>query len=150
RNVGRAETIGQDLRFGMRMLKKNRGFTAVALLTLAIGIGFNTLAFSAIKAVLLGTLPVADPDRLGLGEALREGFDPAGTSLLEYTALRNEQRVFSSTALSIDRSVLLRGNTEAEQVHAAAISPGFFETLGTAPVVGRGLSTDESRPGGPA
>jgi putative ABC transport system permease protein len=150
RNVGLAETIMQDLRFGTRMLAKNRVFAAVAVLTLAVGVGFNTVSFSAVHALLFGKLPVKDPDRLVLGEALREGFDPAGTSLLEYTALRNEQKAFTSTALSIDRSFLLRGKTEAEQVHAAAVSPGFFETLGSTPMLGRIFSGEESRPGGPA
>jgi len=150
RNVGIVETICQDLRFGTRMLAMNRVFTAVAVLTLAVGIGFNTISFSAVHTLLFGKLPVQDPDRLVLGEALREGFDPAGTSLLEYTALGNEQKAFVTTALSIDRSFLLRGNTEAEQVHAAAVSPGFFETLGSAPILGRIFSLEESKPGGPA
>lgn len=150
RNVNLVENVLHDLRFGARTFTKNRAFTAVAVLTLAVGIGFNTFSFSAVRALLLGGLPVKDPDRLVLGEALREGFDPAGTSLLEYTALRNEDKAFASTALSIDRSFLRRGNTEAEEVHAAAVSPGFFQTLGTAPILGRSLSPEESRPGGPA
>src|SRR5262249_22610500 len=150
RNVGVVETAWQDLRFGARMLAKNPAFTAVAVLTLAVGIGFNTMSFSAVTALLFGGLPVKDPDRLVLGEALREGYDPAGTSLLQYNVLRREGKAFASTALSADRSFLLRGNTEAEQVHAAAISPGFFETLGTTPILGRGFLPEESRPGGPA
>jgi len=150
RNVDLLETTWYDLRFGARTLAKNRAFTAVAVLTLAVGIGFNTFSFSAVNALLFGGLPVKDPDRLVLGEALREGFDPGGTSLLEYAALRNEQKAFASSALSIDRSFLLRGNTEAEEVHAAAISPAFFETLGTAPILGRSLSLEESRAGAPA
>src|SRR5262249_47288752 len=150
RNVRAAENIVQDVRFGLRMLAKNSGFTAAAVLTLAIGIGFNTLAFSAIKALLLGALPVTEPDQLVLGEALREGFDPAGTSLLQYTALQRESTAFASTGLSLDQSFLLRGKTEAEQVRGAAVSPGFFATLGTTPFLGRAMSTEESRPGGPA
>jgi len=150
RNVGWMQTTWQDLRFGARMLKKNRSFTAIAVLTLAIGIGFNTVSFSGVRALLFGRLPVSHPDRLVLGEALREGFDPGGSSLLEYTALRRADHAFSSSALSVDRSFLLRGTQEPEQVHAAAISPGFFETLGTAPILGRGLSQQESKPGGPA
>src|SRR5262245_28874972 len=150
RNVGAAENIVQDVRFGLRMLAKNPGFTAAAVLTLAVGIGFNTLAFSSIKSLLLGGLPVSEPDRLILGEALRDGFDPAGTSLLQYTALRRETNAFSSTGLSHDQSFLLRGKTEAEQVRGAAVSPGFFETLGTTPFLGRVMRADESRTHGPA
>lgn len=150
RNVGLVETMLQDLRFGARMLAKNPVFTTVAVLTLALGIGFNTMSFSAVTALLFGGLPVKDPDRLVLGEALREGFDPGGTSLLQYNVLRRESKAFASAALSSDRSFLLRGNTEAEQVHAAAVTPGFFETVGTTPIFGRGFSPEESRPGGTA
>src|SRR5215475_5817206 len=150
RKIRAAENIVQDVRFGLRMLTKNPGFTAAAVLTLAIGIGFNTLAFSAIKALLLGAIPVTEPDRLVLGEALRDGFDPAGTSLVQFTALKREMNAFASTGLSLDQSFLLRGKTEAEQVRGATVSPGFFETLGTTPFLGRAMSTEESRPGGPA
>ena len=149
RNVGVVETTWQDLRFGARLLAKNPAFTVVAVLTLAVGVGFNTMSFSAVTALLFGSLPVRDPDRLVLGEALREGFDPGGTSLLEYNVLRRETKAFAGTAVSADRSFLLRGSTEAEQVHAAAVSPGFFETLGTMPILGRGFSAEESKPGGP-
>ena len=150
RNVGLVETAWQDLRFGGRLLAKNWTFTAVAILTLAVGVGFNTMSFSAMSALLFGDLPVKDPDHLVLGEALRQGFDPGGTSFLQYCVLRHERKAFASTALSSDRSFLLRGNTEAEQIHAAAVSPGFFETLGTAPILGRAFSGEENKPGGPA
>ncbi|HEX7958569.1 MAG TPA: ABC transporter permease [Terriglobales bacterium] len=149
RSVGAAESLAQDVRFGARMLVKNPGFTAAAVLTLAIGIGFNTLAFSAINALLLGSLPVTEPDRLVLGEALRDGFDPAGTSLVQFAALQKETKAFSTTGLSLDQSFLLRGKTEAEQLRGAVVTPGFFETLGATPILGRGMSREESRPGGP-
>lgn len=149
RGTGFIETTWQDLRFGARLLAKHWAFTVVTVTTLAVGIGFTTLAFSAGRALLFGHLPVADPDRLILGEALREGFDPGGTSLIEYGALRQERQAFESTAVSIDRSLRLLGRTEAEPVQTAAVSPGFFETLGTVPLLGRGFTAEESRPGGP-
>lgn len=149
RGTGFVETTWQDLRFGARLLAKHWPFTAVTVSTLAVGIGFTTLAFSAGRALLFAPLPVADPDRLVLGEALREGFDPGGTSLIEYAALRRERQVFESEAVSIDRELRLLGRTEAEPLQAAAVSPGFFETLGTVPALGRGFTVDESRPGGP-
>src|SRR5215471_4461863 len=149
RKIRAAENIVQDVRFGLRMLTKNPGFTAAAVLTLAIGIGINTLAFSAISALLLGSLPVTEPDRLVLGEALRDGFDPAGTSLVQFAALQKETNAFSSTGLSLDQSFLLRGKTEAEQLRGAAVTPGFFETLGATPILGRAMTHEESRPGGP-
>lgn len=149
RRLGWIDALARDVRFAARILMKSRGFTAIAVVTLAVGIGFNTLAFSVGRALLFGHLPVDDPDHLVLGEALREGFDPAGTSLVEYVALRQETDVFSSTALSIQRPLLLRAGPQVEQIDAAAVSPGFFETLGSAPVVGRTPIDVERRPGGP-
>jgi predicted permease len=148
RRVAFVETAWQDVRYGARLLAKQPAFTAVALLTLAIGIGFTTFAFSAGRALLFAHLPVHDPDGLILGESLREGFDPGGSSLLEYASLRGLP-VFSSAAVSIDRALLLRADAETEQVNGAAVSPGFFETLGIAPALGRAFSSDEGRPGGP-
>jgi putative ABC transport system permease protein len=148
RKLQTAETTWQDLRFGARMLAKNPGFATIAVLTLALGIGANTAAFSAANSLLFGGLPVAEPDRLVLGEALREGFDPGGSSLLEYSALRHQNKVFTSTTLSLDRSLLLRGKTEAEEVQAAAVAPNFVETLGVRPILGRAMTAKESQSGG--
>ena len=147
RRVALVETVWRDLRYGGRLLAKHPAFTAVTILTLAIGIGFNTFAFSAGRALLFAHLPVHEPDRLVLGESLREGFDPGASSLIEYASLRRLP-VFSSAAVSIDRALLLHGATEAEQLDGAAVSDGFFETLGVRPLLGRVFSADESRPGG--
>jgi predicted permease len=146
--VALVETVWRDMRYGARLLAKHPAFTAVTILTLAIGIGFNTFAFSAGRALLFAHLPVDEPDRLILGESLREGFDPGGSSLIEYAALRGLP-VFSRAAVSIDRTLRLHDAPEAELVDGAAVSDGFFETLGVTPMLGRVFSADESRPGGP-
>src|SRR5262249_39290305 len=96
RRVGLAETMWRDLHFGARLLAKNPAFTAIAVVTLAVGIGFNTLAFSISRSLLSAALPVQDPDRLILGEAVREG-SVGGTSLLEFAAPRSETEVLSSS-----------------------------------------------------
>jgi len=78
----------QDLREAIRRLSAKPAFTAVAILTLALGIGANTAVYTAVSALLVRSLPVPDADRVVQGLALREGFDPFGTSLLEYAAYR--------------------------------------------------------------
>src|SRR5438045_255394 len=127
RNVRTAEHLWQDARFGLRMLAKNPGFTAVAVLTLALGLGLNTFAYSAVRALLFAGLPVQEPDRLVLGESLREGFDPGGTSLIEYAA-QKQTPAFTSSALSIDRLLLLRGMARARDLAVGAASPKLVGT----------------------
>ena len=91
--------MNQDLREALRRLIAKPAFTIVAVMTLALGIGANTAIFSAVTALLVRPLPVADADRVVSGVALREGFDPFGTSLLEYVAYRDAARSFDTSAL---------------------------------------------------
>jgi putative ABC transport system permease protein len=91
--------LGQDLLYGRRMLRARPAFATVAVLTLAMGVGANTAIFSAMNALMLRALPVEDVDRLVFGMALREGFDPFGTSLLEYALYRDEARSFASVGV---------------------------------------------------
>jgi putative ABC transport system permease protein len=140
----------QDLRYGWRTLRARPGFALVAVLTLALGVGANTAIFSAVNALLLRSLPIEDPERLVFGMALREGFDPFGTSLLEYALYRDEARSFLSSGLGTPRLFNLIGSGEPERLRGSAVMAGYLKTLGVRPVLGRLFTQDEDRPGGPA
>lgn len=143
------ERIWQDLRFGLRMLFKQPGFTAIAVLTLALGIGANTAIFSAINALLLKQLPITEADRLVFGFALRDGFDPFGTSLLEYSKYRAQSTAFASSGLSISRFFNLNGRGEPERLQGAAVMADYLQTLAVMPAAGQTITSAEDRPGAP-
>jgi putative ABC transport system permease protein len=140
----------EDARFGARMLWNNPGFTLVAVLTLALGIGANTAIFSALNTLLLGPLPVENVERLTFIVSLRQGFDPFGTSLLEYTAYRDRSHAFANCGLASERSFNLIQRGVPERIQGAAILPEYLTTLGVRPVIGRSFTPEEDRPGGPA
>src|SRR6476620_635869 len=143
------QMLWQDLRYGVRMLLKQPGFTLIAVAALAISIGANTAIFSAINALLLRPLPVKDIDRLVSTIALREGFDPFGSSFLEYAAYRDRTHLFVSNGMAPQRYFNLIGQREPERVRGAAVMADYLTTLGVKPVVGRAFSANEDRPGGP-
>ncbi|HMD95804.1 MAG TPA: ABC transporter permease [Terriglobia bacterium] len=132
-------TFLQDLRFGLRMLAKNPGFTAVAILTLALGIGGNVAVFSLLDAVLLRPLPYPQPDRLfRLFPAHMEA-----SSYPDFRDWQRQSRTFESMAAYEELPINLTGTTEPERLDGSAITPGFFATLGIRPVLGREFSGDE-------
>jgi Acidobacterial duplicated orphan permease len=143
------QTLWQDLRYGVRMLLKQPGFALIAVGTLAFSIGANTAIFSAINALLLRPLPVKDIDQLVSSYALREGFDPFGSSFLEYEAYRDRSHCFVSSGVATQQSFNLIGQREPERVRGASVMATYLTTLGVRPVLGRAFSTDEDRPGGP-
>ena len=98
------DQLWQDIRFGLRMLAKSATFTIVAVLTLALGIGANTAIFSAVYTLLIRPLPVKDIDHIVFCVAMREGYDPFGTSLLEYETFQKRAHSFSSLALARSRA----------------------------------------------
>jgi len=124
----------------------NPGFTTIAVLTLALGIGANTAIFSAVAALLVRPLPVADADRVVFGVALREGFDPFATSLLEYAAYRRST-VLQSSGLALQGSFTITGHDEPERVHGASVTAGYFATIGTTPSAGRTITATDDEPG---
>ena len=155
------ETCWRDLRFAARMLRKNPGFTAVAVLTLALGIGANTAIFSLMNAVLLRTLPVRDPSQLVLfGEGNWGGVTDAvpnrSWQLFSYPFFLQVQRdnhVFSDvtaiSSMSNDVYGTIDNDSQAEAIDALLVSGTFFSTLGVKPALGRVFSADDDRiPGG--
>src|SRR5256886_1407553 len=138
-----------DLKFAFRQLLKNPGFTAVAVVTLALGTGANTAIFSVVNAVLLRPLPYADPDRLvAVCESNpRLGWHQYVTSMGGYVDWRRQNSVFRRLAAG---AVLgpspLFGKTETELVHVAAVSADFFPLLGIEPILGRPIAFEEENP----
>ena len=130
-----------NLRYALRMMIKSPGFTAVAVLTLALGIGANTAIFSVVNALVLRPLPLSDPDRLMLISVSNpaRGFRGSSFSLASYEALRDRNRSFSGIAGFCFDALTLTGGAEPEQLAAARVSPNFFDVLGTQPLIGRGF-----------
>jgi len=142
-------TLLQDLRYGLRMLARNPGFTAVALLTLALGIGANTAIFSVVNAVLLRPLPFRDPSSLiALGEGMPGmGYPKMGFSAPDYAIFAREQRSFTTVGAFRDEHVDLSGQEEPERVTAARVSASLFPMLAAKPMLGRTFAPDEDAPG---
>jgi predicted permease len=142
----------QDVRFALRTLRRTPGFTAVAILTLALGIGANTAIFSAVDAMLLRQLPYREPDRLmlvSLTVAARHG-EPAHDndwSYLKANAFRDAQRDYTDLALSSGESVTLRLG-QATREHAEVVDEHYLPTLGIHPFLGRNFLSDENLPNG--
>src|SRR5438270_13653315 len=130
-------TALNDLRYAGRILLKQPGFTLSAIAALALSIGANTAIFSAVNTLLLRPLPVENIDRLVFSVALREGFDPFGSSLLEFAAYRDRGHSFVSSSVGRERSFNLTGNGEPERVRGATIMVNYLTTLGVKPVLGR-------------
>ena len=143
--------LWQDLRYGARMLAKQRGFTLVAVLTLALGIGATTAIFSVVSAVLLRPLPFPEADRLlFVGQSFRSG-GPVGTGEPKFLFWREQSQSFEALACYSGfggaRGNLAGGN-EAEYVRGLRVSEEFFRVFGTAPVRGRAFTKAEDTPGG--
>ncbi len=146
------ETFRQDLRFAVRMLAKSPGFTAVAVLCIALGIGANTAAFSVVQAVLLRPFPYADPERIvGFHMTnLRREIDEGTPSYPELLDFREQATSFTQMAAYGDRSLVVSGPEEPERVLGAMITANLFPLLGEQPVLGRNFREDEDHPGAPA
>src|SRR5204863_6946299 len=131
------QTLWNDLRYGARILLKRPALSAIAIVALALSIGANTAIYSAINTLLLRPLPVKDIDRLVFSIALREGFDPFGSSFLEYAAYRDRSHSFVSSGVATQRSFNLLGQGEPEHLRGATVMTGYLSTLGGQPLVGR-------------
>src|SRR5258707_3499094 len=128
------DTLGQDLRYAARQLRKAPGFTAVAVATLALGVGANTAMFSLIRGVLLRPLPYPQAQRLVT----------AGVSLPDFDDLRRAATVFDETAVWASNLYVLGGEGAGEQVRGAIVSERFFPMLGGS-AFGRALTPADAR-----
>ena len=143
------ETGWQDVRYGARMLRKNPGFTAVAVLTLALGIGANTAIFSIVNAVLLRSLPYPDPDQLVLifNVPLQQPEALSSISYRDFTLCREQNRVFSEMAGNAFHDLTLTGANEPSIVNAAAVTPEILPLLNAKPLAGRTLLPEDGKQG---
>ncbi len=140
----------QDVKYGLRTFKKNPGFTAVALVTLALGIGANTAMFSVVYGVLLRPLPYPEPESMvrisGImrGQPLQSGFTADS-----FDYWKQHRDPFESVAASVGLGFNLVGAGRAERIQALRVSPEFFRIFGVRPLLGRDFIADDDRAGGP-
>jgi putative ABC transport system permease protein len=139
----------QDLRFGMRMLLKNPGFTVIAVIALALGIGANTAIFSVVNAVLLRPLPYKNPERLVMvwEDNSKQGFPRDTPAAPNYLDWRDQNHVFEGMAAMVDISVNLTGTGEPERIDGRRVSASLFELLGVQPQLGRIFRSEEDQLG---
>ena len=125
----------QDIRFGFRMLLKNPGFTVVAVLTMALGIGANTSIFSVVNAVLLNPLPFSSPDRLlALGQTEAENREGLSNfSFRNFADLRDQSKAFERLAAYYNNNLTLTGQGEAVRLRATVATADLFPLLGASP-----------------
>ena len=141
--------LWQDLRYGLRMLAKNPGFTAVAVATLALGIGANTAMFSVVNAILLRPLPYQNPGRLAVlwTDNLKQNLHQERTSYPNFEDWRKHSRAFQDMAFSSAFTVNLTGGDEPERVIAGRASANLFPVMGVKPILGRAFSSEEEERG---
>jgi putative ABC transport system permease protein len=143
------EACWQDARYGARMLRKTPGFTAVAVLTLALGIGANTAIFSIVDAVLLRSLPYPDPNQLVLmfNVPLKEPDALSSISYRDFTECREQNRVLSDMAGNAFHDLTLTGAGEPSIVNTADVTPEIFPLLNAKPMAGRTLLSEDGKQG---
>jgi putative ABC transport system permease protein len=142
-------TLWQDLRYGARVLLKRPGFTVIAVLTLALGIGANAAIFSVVNAVLFRALPYPDPDRIvTVWESdLKEGGERDDVSPANFLDWRASSHAFEEMAMANPRSFDYDGQGEPEVFQGSLVSEGFFRILGVEALVGRTFLPEEYEPG---
>ena len=145
------ETFLQDVRFALRMLRKNPGFTAVAVLTLALGIGANTAIFSVVYAVVLKPLPYARAEQLVhvFAANAQEGIAGTGISYANFADLRAQNHIFTEMAASQFHQLTLTGHGEPAIVDVFVVTAEFFSLFEQKPLAGRAFLPDDGKPGAP-
>src|SRR5262245_11851195 len=142
-------TLWQDLRYGARMLLKNPGFTLIAVITIGLGIGANTAIFSVVNGVLLSSLPYPHPEQLAMVwcNNKRQGIPDDITSYPNFVDWRDQNKTFQGMSGMMDANYHLTGTGEPEEIHAAIVSINFFQVISVSPLLGRGFTADEEKPG---
>jgi len=143
------QSFFQDVRYALRQLRSAPGFTLVAVLSLALGIGANTAIFSLVNAVLLRPLPYKDADRLVTvwGYNRTRGFDTDLVSPLDFADWRSKSRSFEGMAASTDTMYTFTGQGEPALIIAYSFSAEYFHVLGVAPMLGRTFLPEEEQEG---
>src|SRR5256886_4330757 len=142
--------LWQDLRYGARMLLKNPGFTTVAVIALALGIGANSAIFSVVNTVLLRPLPYKNPERLVMvwEDNSKQGFPRDTPSPANFMDWRDQNHVFESIAALVEISFNLTGAGEPERIDGQRVSASLFSLLGVEPQLGRAFRAEEDQSGG--
>src|SRR5574341_399355 len=143
----RMESFIQDLRFGARMLMKQPGFTLIAALTLALGVGANTAIFSVVNAVLLRPLQFKDPERLVWVWGTVPKFSQATHAPVEFLAFRAQQTSFTDLAAYRNMSFTVTGGAQPEQAQGLIVSANYFSLLGAPAIHGRVFLPEDGKPG---
>ena len=152
RSWPRLDALSQDVRYGVRVLLKRPSFTAITVLTLALGIGANTAIFSVVNAVLLRPLPYPEPERLVVLESVKTQGGPAqfGVAPADFWDWQAQSRAYTQLAvLGGSGLTLVADDGRAETLPAARVSANFFQTFGVAPLLGRDFRPDEELVAGP-
>jgi putative ABC transport system permease protein len=144
------ETVLKDIRFGLRSLRKHPGFTAIAVITLALGIGANSAMFSTVNAVLLRPLSYPESERIVLLEGVNPaaGITRSNMSIPDFADWQKQNQVFEQLAGFVSGGSLLTSGDETERVRGTGVSTDFFPLFGTAAIKGRTLQADDSQKGG--
>ena len=147
RGVPVIEELWQDLRYGLRLMRKSPGFTAVVAATFALGIGATAAIFSVVNGVLLKPLPYPQPEQLVTLHQSKQNFDTGAVPYPNFLDLRRENRTFSAMAVTRATGFSLTGAGEPERVSAQYVSADFFSLLGVNPVAGRTFAPGEDERG---
>lgn len=138
----------QDVRYGLRILLKNPGFTAIAVFTLALGIGANTALFSVVNGVILNPLPFPKPDQLVAVYQKTDQFEESSVTYLNYRDWQKQNHSFSYFGAFRSDDYNMTGVGEPERLHGHMISAEFFPAFGITPIIGRNITAEEDRAGG--
>src|ERR1041384_4118033 len=144
------DSLIKDIRYGFRSLLKRPGFTAIALIALALGIGANTAIFSLVNAVVLRPLPFPEPDRLvWVWGKIRSGGSRASISPLDFQDYREQNKTFENFAasFSMPQPINITGNGDPERLNGSAVTGNYFQTFGVTPVLGRGFTPENEKTG---